>query len=65
MHCYICDVMIEGFKLDSRDKKIRPCTDCEREAVEAVQEMEAEAFTSFKDLLIFDTPEDTDDMTDG
>lgn len=36
--CYICDVELDEPKIDHRDGKVRPCSDCEQVIDEAVQE---------------------------
>lgn len=38
--CYICDVELDEPKIDPRDGKARPCSDCEQAIDEAVQEFE-------------------------
>jgi hypothetical protein len=37
-HCYICDKNMDEVRLDHRDLKPRPCTECETVIAELVQE---------------------------
>lgn len=47
--CYICDTYIETPEIDSRDGRIKPCTECEHWVDEASREGTDDDFIAFLD----------------
>lgn len=63
-HCYICDKNMDEVRLDHRDMKPRPCTECETVINELVQAYEEDVAYNYIESELLDYDEELSRETD-